>query len=317
VAGESDIVARARRVRRLLRVRSGEFDLSSVDPAATPGVPRQMPDGQNPKAWSRAEVAVLGRHIAVHQARLHAAAVTRVSRQRVLLLLQAMDCGGKDGTVKSVLGAMDPLGVRITAFGPPTAEELAHHYLWRISRALPQSGYVGVFNRSHYEDVLVVRVRGLVPATMWRGRYEEINAFEQAQAADGMTMVKVMLHISKEEQRRRLLGRLDDPAKRWKFNPDDIDERQRWEAYQEAYSDAINRCGTRSAPWYVVPADRKWYRNWAVANLLLAHLEEIHTGPPEPEYDVAEQRQRLLAEEAEEFEPPREMASEVERRVNS
>lgn len=309
MTGESDIVARARRVRRLLRVRPGAADLSAIDPRDTPGLPRQRPDGQSLKAWSRAEVASIGRQISVHQARLAAATVTRVSRQRVLLVLQAMDCGGKDGTVKSVLGAMDPLGVRINGFKAPSEEELAHHYLWRIGRALPPAGYVGVFNRSHYEDVLVVRVRGLVPPQVWRRRYEEINAFEQAQVADGLTIIKVMLHISKEEQRRRLLARLDDPAKRWKFDPNDIDERSRWDAYQEAYAEALNRCGTRSAPWYVVPADRKWYRNWAVANLMLAHLEEIRTGPPEPDYDVEEQRKRLLAEGV--------MAGQGEQQVNS
>jgi PPK2 family polyphosphate:nucleotide phosphotransferase len=295
MAGETDIAdeTRARKVRKLLQVQPGSLDLTKIDPASTPGLPTGRPD--NAKAWSKSEVIRLGAQIGTHHARLYAAAATGAARWRVLLVLQAMDCGGKDGTVKSVVGAMDPLGVRITAFGPPTPDELARHFLWRIHAALPPVGFFGVFNRSHYEDVLAVRVRKLVPKSVWSRRYDEINGFEKVQADDGMTIVKVMLHISKQEQAERLMARLDDPAKRWKFSPGDIEDRERWDAYQAAYTDALNRCSTRQAPWYVVPADRKWYRNWAVANILLAHLAEFKADYPPADFDVEAQREALKA----------------------
>jgi PPK2 family polyphosphate:nucleotide phosphotransferase len=211
----------------------------------------------------------------------------------VLLVLQALDCGGKDGTIRSVVGALDPLGVQQRAFGPPSEEERGQHFLWRISQALPPAGYIGVFNRSHYEDVLVVRVRELAPESVWRRRYEEINAFEQALVADGLTIVKIMLHISPAEQGRRLQDRLDDPTKRWKFNPSDLEDRARWDDYQQAYGDVLDRCSA-AAPWYVVPADRKWYRNWAVANILLAHLEDMELSYPDVELPVETLRARIL-----------------------
>jgi PPK2 family polyphosphate:nucleotide phosphotransferase len=214
------------------------------------------------------------------QERLFAQAKAQTGRRRVVLVLQALDCAGKDGTIRSVVGALDPLGVQQRAFSAPTAQERAHHFLWRIWPALPPAGYIGVFNRSHYEDVLAARVRGLVPEAVWRRRYGEINAFEEALVADGLTLVKVILHISYAEQARRLLARLDDPTKRWKFNPGDLDDRARWDDYQEAYADVVDRCST-AAPWYVVPADRKWYRNWAVANILLAHLDGLDLTFPE------------------------------------
>ena len=278
-------VALARRLRHELRVRPGHLDLADVDPHGTPG----LPDGEVPKGeakdWSRAEVERLGSVLAGHQERLYARAV-RGDRRRVLLVLQSMDCGGKDGTIKSVVRALNPQGVRVTAFGPPSPDELAQHFLWRVNRELPPAGQFGVFNRSHYEDVLVVRVRSLVPETVWRARYDQINHFEADLAADGLTIIKVMLHISPDEQRERLIARLDDPTKRWKFRPGDLDDRALWSEYQTAYGDALNRCSTEAAPWYVVPADRKWYRNWAVANLLLAHLDELELTYPDVDYDV-------------------------------
>jgi PPK2 family polyphosphate:nucleotide phosphotransferase len=249
-----------------------------------------------PKAWSRAEVARLGALLGGYQERLYANAQAGAGRQRVLLVLQAMDCGGKDGTIRSVVGAMNPLGVHIKAFGAPTPEELAHHFLWRVQRAMPPAGYVGIFNRSHYEDVLVARVRSLVPRNVWHARYDQINGFEAAEVADGAAVVKVMLHISYEEQRERLLARLDDPTKRWKFNVSDLDDRARWQDYQAAYADALARCSPSTAPWYVVPADRKWYRNWAVANLLLAHLAEMRLSYPAVEIDAVAVRKRLGAD---------------------
>ncbi len=294
---ERELLRRARRVRRLLRVGPGRVDVTAIDPRSTPGLPSRSARDVDAKTWSSGEVARLGAPIAAYQERLFASAQVGADRRRVLLVLQATDCGGKDGTIKSVVGALNPLGVRIKAFGPPTEEELTQHFLWRINRALPGAGYVGVFNRSHYEDVLVVRVHSLVPRKVWEDRYDEINCFEQDLAADGVTLVKVMLHISYEEQRERLLSRLNDPTKRWKFNPGDLDDRARWGEYTQAYNDALTRCNSRRAPWYVVPADRKWYRNWAVANILLAHLDDMDLTYPEVDLDVAA-LSRQLAENA-------------------
>lgn len=292
---DRDLLRRARTVRRLLR--QAASDLPSVDPRAAPGLPGGTAD--DPKAWSRAEVIRLGALLSAHQEKLYAGARAGTDHRRVLLVLQATDCGGKDGTVRSVAGAMNPLGLWIKAFGPPSEEERQHHFLWRINRSLPPAGYVGVFNRSHYEDVLVVRVRGLAPKRVWKGRFDEINRFEADLAADGLTMVKVMLHISHDEQRARLLARLDDPTKRWKFNPGDLDDRAHWTEYQQAYADVLKRCDTDAAPWYVVPADRKWYRNWAVANLLLAHFDELHLEYPEVDLDLEALHARLEADRAE------------------
>jgi PPK2 family polyphosphate:nucleotide phosphotransferase len=212
-----------------------------------------------------------------------------------------MDCGGKDGAIKRVAGAMNPLGLSIAAFGTPTDEELAHHFLWRIKRRLPPYGFVGVFNRSHYEDVLIVRVHHLVPPRTWRARYDQINRFERGLIDDGVTLVKVMLHISYEEQHERLLARLNDPTKHWKFNPADIDERARWADYQAAYAEALHRCSTQDSPWYVVPADRKWYRDWALANLLVETMEEMDPRYPDPAFDVDAERRRLLVEPTDKF----------------
>ncbi|MFG2103168.1 PPK2 family polyphosphate kinase [Micromonospora echinaurantiaca] len=217
--------------------------------------------------------------------------------RRVLLVLQAMDCGGKDGAIKRVAGAMNPLGLHIRSFGAPTAEELRHHFLWRIRRALPPPGYVGIFNRSHYEDVLVARVESLVPEPVWQARYDEINAFERELAGTGVTLVKVLLHISYAEQGERLLDRLADPRKHWKYDPADVDARARWDAYQAAYAEALSRCGTPAAPWYVLPADRKWYRDWALAHLLRETFDTLQLGYPPAGFDVRHERERLLGPE--------------------
>jgi PPK2 family polyphosphate:nucleotide phosphotransferase len=251
--------------------------------------------GKNPKSWARSEAAAISGELAAYQEKLFAAAKEGGSRQRVLLVLQAMDCGGKDGTVRAVSQGMNPAGLAAVGFGAPTEEERQHDFLWRIRRALPRDGYIGVFNRSHYEDVLVVRVHDLVPEAEWSARYEQINAFEAEQAADGLTILKVMLHISRDEQRERLRDRLDDPTKWWKYNPGDLDERARWDDYQRAYEDALTRCSTDAAPWYVVPADRKWYRNWAVTALLHQTLAELDPQYPQPDFDVDAERARLRA----------------------
>jgi len=281
-------------MRQLLRVVPGETRLADIDPRSTPGLPDKRTTGPDPKTWAREQVGKIGEDLAAFQEKLYASAKEGATDRRVLLVLQAMDCGGKDGTVRNVIGSMNPAGLKAVSFGPPTAEERRHDFLWRIRRALPPSGYVGIFNRSHYEDVLVVRVHQLVPENEWAKRYDIINAFEQELADDGLTMVKVMLHISREEQRERLLARLDDPTKRWKYNPGDLTERARWQDYQQAYEDALNRCSTPAAPWYVVPADRKWYRNWAVATLLRQALADIDPRYPKADFDVAAERQKVL-----------------------
>ena len=265
------------------------LDLASYDTRATPGF-----DGG--KDQGKQEVADLGPRLAELQERLYAEGKAG-GRRRLVLVLQAMDSGGKDGAVKHVVGLVNPAGVRITSFGPPTEEERAHDFLWRVEKAVPEPGYLGVFNRSHYEDVLIVRVHDLVPQQEWEQRYDRINAWEAALAGQGVVFLKVFLHISKEEQRERLLARLDDPTKHWKVNPGDVDERQHWDAYQEAFAVALQRCSTDVAPWHLLPADRKWYRNWALTHLLVETLEAMDPQWPTPEgLDLDGLRRRLTEE---------------------
>ena len=197
------------------------------------------------------------------------------NRRAMLVVLQGMDTSGKDGTIRHVLTGIDPQSCQIASFKRPTDEELEHDYLWRIHREVPRKGNVGVFNRSHYEDVVTVRVHRLVPKAEWEARYEQINAFEKTLWDSGTTLLKCFLHISRDEQRKRLQARLDDPTKRWKFNPGDIEERKLWPDYQQAYEDALTRCNTEHSPWHIVPADRKWYRNHVVAGLLRKTLERM------------------------------------------
>jgi PPK2 family polyphosphate:nucleotide phosphotransferase len=271
----------------------GTKRLADIDPRSTPGLPGKRKIRDDPKLWSANEVGVIGEGLASYQERLFAAAKHDTSARRVLLVLQAMDCGGKDGTVRAIARGMNPAGLHAVGFGPPTSEEKAHDFLWRIRRALPAPGLVGIFNRSHYEDVLVARVHKLVPKKEWSARYEQINAFEAELAADGVAIVKVMLHISFAEQKERLAARLDDPTKYWKYNPGDLNERSRWDDYQQAYQDALTKCNTEAAPWYVVPADRKWYRNWAVATLLQETFAEVNPQYPPADFDLSEERERL------------------------
>jgi PPK2 family polyphosphate:nucleotide phosphotransferase len=289
-------------MRELLRVGSADpdrpVDLAAVDPRSTPGLPGKKVTGADPKLWARAEVVGIGIELARQQEMLFANAKVGPARGRSLLLvLQAMDCGGKDGTIKQVAGAMNPLGLQIVGFGPPTEEERAHDFLWRIRRALPAPGHVGVFNRSHYEDVLVVRVNGLAPESVWRPRYAQINDFEREVAAAGTAIVKVMLHISYAEQHARLMERLTDPAKHWKYNPGDLAARAKWADYQAAYAEALARCSTDAAPWYVVPADRKWYRDWAVAQLVAETFADLRLEYPVADFDVPAELRRLRAED--------------------
>jgi PPK2 family polyphosphate:nucleotide phosphotransferase len=204
------------------------------------------------------------------------------SRRAVLLVLQGMDTSGKDGTIRRVTTGLNPMSFQITAFKQPTAEELAHDFLWRIHKAMPTHGHIGIFNRSQYEDVLVVRVHNLVPKEVWKSRYERINEFEAMMADSGVVIVKCFLHISKDEQKKRLAARLKDPTKRWKFSRKDLEERELWNDYQRAYEDALAKCNTKVAPWNIVPADRKWYRNLVVSTLLRQALEKMDPQfPPE------------------------------------
>jgi len=270
----------------LLRVPAGDVDLRSYETRATPGF-------SGSKAAARAALAEVESRLSDLQEKLYASGV-KGDRRSILLVLQGMDTAGKGGTVRHVIGQVDPQGSMVTAFKAPTPEELAHDFLWRIRRRLPGPGILGVFDRSHYEDVLIVRVHELVPRATWARRYATINRFEVSLAERGIRMIKVFLHISKDEQRQRLLARLDDSTKHWKFNAHDIDERAWWEEYAAAYEAVLTKCNLETAPWYVVPADRKWYRNWAVAHLLVEHLEDMRLEWPRADFDVAEQRGRLL-----------------------
>ncbi|MFF1613373.1 PPK2 family polyphosphate kinase [Amycolatopsis sp. NPDC058278] len=247
--------------------------------------PGSAPVGPGKKAKALAGLESAGERLSALQEALFAEGVGGGTR-RVLLVLQGMDTSGKGGTVSHVLGLVNPMGVRYAAFKKPTAAEQRHEYLWRIRKQLPAPGQIGVFDRSHYEDILVPRVSGLLTAAERRRRYAEINAFEQELAEAGTTVVKVFLHISPEEQLKRLKARLVTPEKRWKYNPGDLEARSHWPAYQDAYADIFKKTSTDRAPWYAVPADHKWYRNWAVAELLIETLSDLKPRFPAPDYDV-------------------------------
>ena len=250
--------------------------LTLGDRAAAP--PRGLPDKKELEDETR---ALLDR-VATLQATFHAD-----GRHALLLVLQGRDAAGKDGTIRTVVGACNPMGVRVAAFGPPSTRELAHDYLWRVHQVVPPKGVIGVFNRSHYEDVLVVRVRGLVPEAQWKQRYRQIADFERMLAENGTAIVKCFLHVSRDEQRRRLQQRLDDPRKNWKFRLGDLDDRARWDDYTAAYRDALARTSTAVAPWHVVPADDKKARNFMVAQLLVQALERLAPRYPRMDPEVA------------------------------
>jgi PPK2 family polyphosphate:nucleotide phosphotransferase len=209
------------------------------------------------------------------------------NKHALLIVLQAMDAGGKDGTIKHVMRGVNPQGCRVTGFKVPTPQELDHDYLWRIHKAVPGKGEIGIFNRSHYEDVLVVRVHNLVPPAVWGQRYDQINAFEKLLADTGTTMLKFFLYISKEEQKERFEERLANPAKNWKFSLGDLAERKRWDDYVRAYEDALTRCNTPWAPWFIVPANRKWYRNLAISQVIIETLEGLDMHFPTPQEDLS------------------------------
>ncbi|MCG5432283.1 polyphosphate kinase 2 family protein [Mycobacterium sp. MYCO198283] len=269
-----------------LRFRPGDR-VADIDTSATPGFAGSKADA---KALRRERCALF----AELQEMLYARSREGDTRS-VLLVLQGMDTAGKGGLVKHVVGAGNPQGIRYTAFGVPTEEERAHHYLWRIRKALPPAGHIGVFDRSHYEDVLIVRVHNMVPPEVWGGRYDEINAFERELVDGGTTIVKVALFVSLQEQKKRLEKRLKRPDKYWKYNPGDIDERALWPAYQEAYQAVLDKTSTDYAPWYVIPCDHKWYSRLAVAELLIAALQGMDLSWPPPDFDVEAERRRLAA----------------------
>jgi PPK2 family polyphosphate:nucleotide phosphotransferase len=253
------------------RVKPGHpVDLGALRPDSTEGAPGGRPE-------TEAAIPALHEELADLQDRLWAEA-----SRSLLVVLQALDAGGKDGTIKHVFRGVNPQGTRVTSFKVPTDLELAHDFLWRVHQAAPRRGEIGIFNRSHYEDVLVVRVHGLVPEATWKARYALINSFESLLAQDGTTVIKLFLHISKDEQRERFDLRLKEPDKRWKFQPGDLAEREHWDAYQAAYADALRETSTTTAPWYVIPADHKWYRNWAVSCILTDTLRDMDPHYPRP-----------------------------------
>jgi len=260
----------------LLRVAPGTRpELEAIDPAATPGF-----DGEKDTARDRLEE--LREELAAFQERLWAE-----QGQSLLIVLQALDAGGKDGLIRKVITAFNPQGTRVTGFGVPTEEELRHDFLWRVHAAVPGKGRIGVFNRSHYEDVLVVRVKKLVPKSVWEQRYEQINSFEATLAASGTRIAKVYLHISRDEQRERFQKRLDNPEKHWKWSSGDLEMRDRWDDFQSAYADAMERCSTVHAPWFVVPANHKWYRDLAVAEIVVEAGREMDPQWPEVQEDLS------------------------------
>ena len=259
--------------------------IADIDANATPGFKgskSDAPDLQNERNQRFAEL----------QEMLYANSRSADTR-KILLVLQGMDTAGKGGIVKHVVGAGNPQGIRYSSFGKPTEEELSHHYLWRIRNALPAAGQIGVFDRSHYEDVLIVRVHDLVPPEVWGARYDEINAFEKELVDDGTTIVKVAMFVSLDEQKKRLAARLDRPDKYWKYNPADIDERKLWPKYQEAYQAVLDRTSTDYAPWHVIPCDRKWYSRLAITELLIEALKGLDLSWPAADFDVKAEKKRL------------------------
>ena len=208
-------------------------------------------------------------------------------RHALLIVLQGMDAAGKDGAIRHVMGGMNPQGCEVTSFKAPTPAEADHDYLWRVHNAVPARGVVGIFNRSHYEDVLVVRVHKLVPKTAWSRRFDEINAFEQYLSQNGVKILKFFLHLGKDEQKKRFEARLADPSRNWKASPADFAERQFWDAYTEAYEDALSRCSTAAAPWYIIPANKKWVRNLAVSEIIAETLTGLKLHYPPPSFDLS------------------------------
>jgi PPK2 family polyphosphate:nucleotide phosphotransferase len=250
-------------------------------------LPTRSDDGIE-KADGKAQLAQLSVQLSELQELLYAE-----HKQKVLIVLQGMDTSGKDSTIRHVFGEVNPQGTKVFNFKQPTPKELDHDYLWRVHQNTPGKGEIVIFNRSHYEDVLVVRVHNLVAKSVWEKRYDQINAFERLLAQEGTTILKFCLHISKEEQAERFLARLDRPSKHWKFNPGDLEEREYWQDYMDAYEDMVNRTSTDWAPWYVIPSDQKWYRNLVIAETIVKKLENLDMQFPEEVPDIAKYREIL------------------------
>ena len=257
------------------------FSLKKFDPSDTGGI--------KDRAIAEAETLKLQERLKQLQYTLFAE-----GKKSLLIVLQALDAGGKDSTIRKVLGPLNPQGVHVTPFKSPTEEELAHDFLWRIHKAVPRKGMIGVFNRSHYEDVLIVRVHGFAPKAVWSKRYEKINQFEQLLADKGTAIVKIFLNVSPEEQFERLVERLDQPYKYWKANPNDFEERKHWDKYMKAFEDVFRKCSKKHAPWYVVPANKKWFRNLVITQILVDTLERMKLKMPAPEFDVEEIRAKYV-----------------------
>jgi len=259
--------------RDAFHVKHGEaVRLAKIDPADTCSITR--------KADARAALKENITRLADLQYQLYAE-----NKRSLLIVLQAMDAGGKDGTIRHVTSGLNPQGCRVTSFKAPSDEELDHDFLWRIHRAAPRRGEIGIFNRSHYEDVVTVRVLRLVPKGIWRPRYGHINAFEKMLAQEGTTILKFFLLVSKDEQRKRLQKRFENPRKMWKANPADLKARELWDEYMTAYEDALSRCSTRWAPWFVIPADVKWFRDLAVSQIMVKALEDMELRLPTPAFE--------------------------------
>jgi PPK2 family polyphosphate:nucleotide phosphotransferase len=267
----------------------GEGDkVANIDTSATPGFKGKKSDAAELQPERNERFAQL-------QEMLYAGSRGADDNRSLLLVLQGMDTAGKGGITKHVVGAANPQGIRYTGFGVPTEEERKHNYLWRIRRALPPAGHIGVFDRSHYEDVLVVRVHNIVPPEVWGKRYDEINRFEKKLVDDGTTIIKVAMFVSLDEQKARLSERLERPDKYWKYNPADVDERLLWPSYQEAYQAMLERTSTDYAPWHVVPCDRKWYSRLAILELLIEALEGLNLSWPPADFDVKAEKKRLAS----------------------
>ncbi|MBD2769462.1 polyphosphate kinase 2 family protein [Hymenobacter sp. BT664] len=263
-----------------VHVKGKAFRLADVDPDATKPFTRKHLD----KEAAQPRLQALRRRLSELQELLYA------EHQRSLLIVfQAMDTGGKDGAMENLFTGVNPAGVQVATFKAPSTEELNHDFLWRIHAQTPKRGHIGVFNRSHYEDVLITRVHGLIDEKTCKQRYEDINNFEALLTHNGTRILKFFLHISKEEQAQRLQARLDDPAKNWKFDPNDLKERARWDDYQQAYEDAVRHCSPNHAPWFVVPANHKWARDLALTEIVVAALEEMDPQPPKVAFDVTKQ----------------------------
>ena len=256
----------------LLVAPGSKVRLAKIDPSDTHGKHKDACDEQLTKNLDK---------LSILQYRLYAE-----SKRSLLIVLQGIDAGGKDGTIRHVMSGFNPQGASVTSFKVPAGEETQHDYLWRVHKAVPKFGEIGIFNRSHYEDVLVVRVHNLVPPSVWKKRYEQINNFEQMLTDNGVHIVKFFLYIDRDEQKRRFEARLEDSAKHWKFSPADVEERKFWDDYTRAFEEAIERCSKPNAPWYIIPANRKWFRNLAVSEILVHTLEEMKMKFPKPAGDL-------------------------------